>query len=91
VTVAAPVLHRGVGQPTACRSCGTRIVFARSSSTGKLMPFEADAVGEWVLTNGAAEHVGKAPAAPVECVAPIPRWTSHFARCKHAEQWRRSR
>lgn len=87
----APVLHRGVGRPTTCRSCQTHIVFARSKVTGKLMPFEPDEGGEWALANGVAEHVGKAPAEPVEGVETVPRWTSHFARCPDAQSWRRKR
>lgn len=87
---AAPALHRGIGQPTACRSCKVTIVFARASS-GKLMPFESDVAGEWMLANGVAMHVGKAPAVPVDGVPTVPRWTSHFSRCPHADAWRRSR
>ena len=84
------LLQRGVGQMTACKSCGERIAFARSASTGKLMPFELDAAtGEWVLENGTAVHVGKAPETPVEGVETVQRWTSHFVRCPEARRWRR--
>lgn len=86
----APVLHRGIGRPTTCRSCQTHIVFARSASTGRLMPFEPDQdTGEWVIVNGTAEHVGKAPATPIEGVETAPRWTSHFANCPDAQTWRK--
>lgn len=87
----APVLHRGVGQPTTCRSCQTHIVFARSGSTGKFMPFEPDQTGVWVLENGVARHVGRAPATPINGVETVPRWTSHFANCKDAQTWRKKR
>jgi hypothetical protein len=84
------LLQRGVGQMTACKSCGERIAFARSASTGKLMPFGLDAAaGEWVLENGTAIHVGKAPATPVKGVETVQRWTSHFVRCPEARRWRR--
>jgi hypothetical protein len=84
------LLQRGIGQMTACKSCGERIAFARSASTGKLMPFELDAAaGTWVITNGEAEHVGEAPATPVEGVETVQRWTSHFTRCPSARRWRR--
>lgn len=87
----ALVLHRGIGRPATCRSCQTHIVFARSKTTGKLMPFEPDAAGEWVIVNGEAEHVGKAPATPVEGVETVQRWTSHFAKCPDAQTWRKKR
>jgi hypothetical protein len=80
-----------VSGATTCRSCNAPIVFARSSATGKLMPFERDAAGEWTVELGVATHVGKAPATPIEGVPTVARWTSHFARCAHAESWRRPR
>lgn len=87
----APVLHRGIGAPAACRSCGGPIVFARSRATGKTMPFEADQMrGEWVLVNGEAIHEGAPPRGDTPG-DPVPRYTSHFATCPQAGQWRRKK
>jgi hypothetical protein len=84
------VPHTAVGGATSCRSCKAAIVFARSATTGKLMPFELDdAKGDWSLVNGVASHVGKAPAAAIAGVDPVPRYTSHFARCPAASEWRK--
>lgn len=92
MTRETPVLHRGVGEPTACRSCGRAIVFAVHGTTGKLHPFESDdAKGVWVIENGTARHVGT-PEPQLELGASAsdraPRFTSHFATCPDAQQWR---
>jgi hypothetical protein len=83
-----PVLHRGIGMPTSCRSCGKRIVFALMAVSGKTAPFEEDAAGLYILENGAARHVGKSPLQlELGEVAPT-RYTSHFANCPDASKWR---
>lgn len=88
----ALVLHRGIGAPTKCKSCGAEIVFAYHFTTGKNAPFEKDDVGHFTLENGAARHVGP-PAAQLELgatSAPGPqRYTSHFANCPKAADWRK--
>jgi len=92
----APVLHRGVSK-TSCRSCSKPIVFAESSSTGKLAPFEEDDAGLFVIENGKARYVGTPDKTPaqLELGAPPPekvqRWTSHFATCPHQASWRKPR
>ena len=83
------VLHRGVGRPTRCRSCGKTIVFAESSATGKLAPFELDPEGHYVLENGKARFVGKGSVQLELGAAPVPHYTSHFASCKDAASWRK--
>lgn len=84
-----PVLRRGIGRPTTCRSCKAPIVFAVMASSGKLSPFQRDDVeGEWVLLNGIATHQGRAPAG-YEPEQIVPRWKSHFASCPSARLWRR--
>lgn len=88
----APALNRGVGTPTKCRSCKAPVVFAVMYTSGKSSPFEIDDAGEWVLENGIAKHVGPV-SKPLELgAAPGPqRYTSHFARCPQAKQWRAPR
>ena len=73
-----------------CRSCGARIVWAKMERSGKFAPFEPDADGEWIINpEGIASHQGKAPAFLKEEQI-VPRYTSHFASCAHAKQWRKS-
>jgi hypothetical protein len=91
----APVLH--VGTPwTACKSCGAKITFARSTA-GKASPFEADDAGLWTIRNGEAVYLGTPDKQPsqlelgVKPEAPEPRFTSHFATCKFAAQHRKPR
>lgn len=85
------VLHRGIGAPTKCKSCGAEIVFAYHFTTGKNAPFQKDDVGHFILENGAAKHVGAPPAqlalGTVNEEQPQ-RYTSHFAKCPNAAQWR---
>jgi hypothetical protein len=86
------VLHRGVGNPTTCKSCGAAIVFAYHFTTGRNAPFEKDDAGHFILENGAAKHVG-APAAQLALgtvAEPEPqRYAPHFSRCPQASQWRK--
>ncbi len=87
-----PVLHRGIGAPTKCRSCGASIVFAIAYATGKKMPLQLDSVGEWVIENGNAVHLGPVPVQSDMFAGPGPqRYTSHFAVCPQAEKWRAPR
>jgi len=86
------VLRRGIGAPTKCRSCPTKIIFATTMTNSKPAPWEEDIAGEWLVVNGEMKHVGK-PGAPVTQLelgakpeaAPV-RYTSHFARCPAAER-----
>jgi hypothetical protein len=88
----APTLNRGIGASGKCRSCGVMIHFAKSYTTGKLMPMQPDDVGEWTIENGVAKHVGPVPAQlEIGAPAPVQRWTSHFSVCPQAEQWRQPR
>lgn len=86
---APPVLHRGVGAATKCRSCEAAIVFATMPSSGKKMPFVLDPAGRWTLENGVARYIGE-PAKQLElgAAAIADRYTSHFANCKDAAKWR---
>lgn len=76
-----------------CRSCDTEIAFATTAS-GKWSPFERDDAGLWVIEDGNARYVG-APAREkpqLQLVVAEPaaqRYTSHFAKCPEAKQWRR--
>jgi len=82
------VLHRGIGPATSCKSCGVRIVFARTIS-GKTGPFQEDENGLWVLVNGAAKYVGPGPIAPKHGIAECAtRYSSHFASCPQHATWR---
>lgn len=81
------VLHRGIGNPSKCRSCKAPIAFAETTS-GKVAPFETDPDGHYVLENGKAVFVGK-PSVQLELGETAPkRYTSHFSKCPHASKWR---
>lgn len=81
------LLHRGVGPMTKCKSCKAPIVFAESTA-GKLAPFEADPEGHWVIENGKARFVGSESKQLELGSVPVQRYTSHFAACPQAKQWR---
>lgn len=87
-----PHLQRGIGTPTRCRTCKQEIVFAIMYTTGKKAPFQKDHEGEWVMEAGLAKHVGKLDVQPDLFAAPPKdqpqRYTSHFAVCKQADDWR---
>ena len=85
------VLNRGIGAPTTCRSCSARIVFAVMGTSGKSSPFEEDPEGVWVIENGTARHVGKGTAQLELGATPVTHYTSHFAKCPAAGQWRKPR
>lgn len=87
---AAPTQKRGV-EMTICEPCNTSIVRVRAAATGKLMAFESDASGEWVIDGDTARYVGRAPATPIEGVATVQRWASHFSHCPYAPARNRSR
>jgi len=90
VTDDPPVLHLGVGGATKCKSCEARIVFALMTS-GKAMPFELDEKGLWTIENGQAVYLGKDGAQLELGQVPPVRFTSHFASCPQAPQWRSKR
>lgn len=79
-----------------CRSCDAEVIWARSSSTGHLMPVDAQPVdgGNVLLSTGPgvriATVVGK-KAQPNLFGDDGPRYTSHFATCPNADTHRRSR
>lgn len=86
----APILHRGIGTPTKCRSCKASIVFAVMYVSGKRAPFQLDDQGEYVLENGTAKHIGKPPVQPDLFATDKPqRYTAHFAVCPNAADWRK--
>lgn len=88
--MSAPALHRGLGPGSSkCRSCGKRIVWARTTS-GKTGPFEEDPQGLWILVNGEAKYVGPGPLQLTLGEAPPVRYSSHFAQCPQANTWRRT-
>lgn len=75
---------------TRCKSCGKSIVFAHTT-LGKAAPYERDdAHGEWEIDEkGVARHMG-APSPQMDLSGEVgERWTSHFATCKQAREWRR--
>lgn len=87
-----PVLHRGVGMPTKCRSCPAMITFAVLPASKKLAPFVEDPQGHYILENGTARHVG-APTAQVDLFTPpaevtVQRYSSHFADCPASNKFR---
>jgi hypothetical protein len=66
-----------------CRSCGAPVVWVWSSA-GKAMPLDAVPVpdGMFQLVDGRAWTVRSD-------LQPGPRYTSHFATCPQAYDWRR--
>ena len=87
-----PVLHVPEGGWTRCRKCRAQIVFAVMYTTGKSSPFQLDDVGEWEIANGVARHVGKLGVQPdlfAGAASKVQRWTSHFAACPFADEFRR--
>lgn len=65
-----------------CKSCGAAIVWAKTSM-GKLAPYERDdANGKWAVVAGIARLLE-----PTD----VERFTSHFATCPQAAQWRKRR
>ncbi len=66
---------------SACRSCGARIVWAKTS-TGKAIPVDADPVehGNIVLSSGGVAEVGPAGSGT---------HVSHFATCPERDEWRK--
>lgn len=83
-------LARGVTPLKKCKGCPAKITFAYTTG-GKKAPFHADPKGLFVLENGnalpyheprAQLELGGAPPAQSE------RWTSHFATCPAAPEFR---
>jgi hypothetical protein len=75
---------------TACRSCGALVVWAQTER-GKRAPIDASPTegGTTVLRERPGEE---APLAifgvPDDAFPGEPRYTSHFATCPHASDWR---
>ncbi len=76
-----------VGAPTKCRSCGAAVVWA-TTEAGKLAPYQVDEAGRWVLEHGKARYVGDARQLELGVGSPV-YFTSHFAVCEQADQWRK--
>ncbi len=74
-----------------CRTCGVPVVFAAFAVSKRPAPFELDAAGSWAIDDGIARHVGPIGAQLELGGVPEERFTSHFARCPQAAQWRRDR
>lgn len=79
-----------------CRSCGAPIVWARSASTGSLMPINPEpcANGNIILTEPADPGAPLlwtvlTAAARAQPALGEPRYMSHFATCPRAGQHRR--
>jgi hypothetical protein len=90
MTDAPPALKNAHAGWSKCRSCKADIVFAIMYSSGKNAPFQKDDAGEWEITNGIAKHVGPVATQADMFTAPgAQRWTSHFAVCPQAKNWRK--
>lgn len=70
-----------------CKSCGADVIWAKNSSTGKVMPLDAQetANGNCVLLLDGTFKVGGT------FVPGQRHHTSHFATCPNAKQHRRPR
>ena len=73
---------------TTCRTCGHQIFWAVTTN-GRRMPIDAEprAEGNVVLLGGKAHVIANADQTPEE----LPRYVSHFATCKDADQHRNRR
>jgi hypothetical protein len=82
------VLNRGLDKGK-CRSCKAPIVWAWTVQ-GKKSPFEIDPKGLFIIENGTARHIGPPPAQLELGAKPDERqrYTSHFAACPQAGEWR---
>jgi hypothetical protein len=75
-----------------CKSCSATITWAISATTGRKMPMQRDPAGTFVVDDqGIARHEGKAPNPPIEGVATVQRYSSHFSTCGQAASWRGKR
>jgi hypothetical protein len=81
-----------------CRSCGAEIVWARSTKTGTLGPYDIEetADGRFALEERVAEP--ESPNTGAHASETVARYTgagrghaSHFATCPDAPSWRRPR
>jgi hypothetical protein len=75
---------------SACRSCGASITWVTAAKSGKSLPLDAvsSPTGNLVIVAGA---VGKVRAADILDGPEVPRFTSHFATCPNANEWRKPR
>jgi hypothetical protein len=74
-----------------CRACSAPIRFAQHVSTGKAHPVDEQPSTEGNLVLFHEGGVLKARHASLPADQMRPRHKSHFATCKHAEQFRRGR
>ena len=78
-----------------CRSCGGGVVWARTEK-GKLAPIDAEPteVGTIILRYPERDGEGEPLAifgVPDDAYPEAARFTSHFATCPQADEWRRRR
>lgn len=81
-----------------CRSCGAAIRWAHTAN-GRTMPIDAEPTPDGNVTYTGRPVTNDRgvtrPGVRVEGTAPLfddgePRYTSHFATCPHADDWRKS-
>ena len=65
-----------------CRSCNAEVVWARTKA-GKLNPMQLDARGTWVIVDGTARTMELGDTGPY--------YSSHFATCPQANDWRKAK
>jgi hypothetical protein len=73
-----------------CSSCGAEVAWTRTR-TGKRMPLDPHprADGNVIVDVATDTAIVLAPGTPMP--VGVPRFTSHFATCPHADQHRRTR
>lgn len=83
---------------TSCRSCGAAIRWALTAGDGRAIPLNADPdPGGIIRATGRRSAIDGRPfveVLPADAVAMFDevsdeRWTSHFATCPEADEWRR--
>lgn len=74
-----------------CGTCRARMFFARSTSTGNVMPFDAGAslLGTFRLDRDLLDDWTATYVPPAAHEADTPLYASHFATCPDAPDWRR--
>lgn len=75
-------------QRSRCKRCGALILWARNPATGKMMPLDDASQVDVVLPQGRFAVVVTATGAHRVNVR---SYTSHFASCPHADEFRKDK
>lgn len=75
-----------------CKSCGAEILWVKTIK-GRGMPLDSQPSprGNVIISENGTALVYREPSAIAARYENEPRYLSHFATCKNADQWRKSR